>query len=805
MGVALYTGNRMHDTTERRKLTAILSADAQGYSRLMGDDDTLTVETLTRYRELFEGCIGTHGGRVVNAPGDAVLAEFPSVVDAVRCSVLIQDRLAEANAELADHRRMDFRIGVNLGDVIEKGNDIYGDGVNIAARVEAMADGGGVCITRPVYDQVKNRLPQVAFADMGEHTVKNIAEPVRVYRVVRDAALVHDSDPAQRLPEPSPPASGQAVSIAVVPFENLSGKREHDYFSIGFVEDLITDLAHFANLRVISSYSSQKMKADPRGVLSVAAELGIDYLLTGNLRRLKGNVRISSQLMETAGGRVLWADRYDAPVDTLFDIQDDIVARVVSAISNQIDRALLAAARKKPAIRMAAYDFWLRGMARLRQGTPEADREARRMFKQALAVDPHCSRAYAGLSLSHFNDWSCQLWEQWETTERKAYDYAMRAHQLDESDHVVQMILGRILLFRRHFDLAAQHLDRSLALNANDADNLVQIGACMAFLGDPERGERLYLKSLQLNPYRESWYYTYGALSYMIQRRYDTFLETALKGPLTDVWVDLPAYIAAAYGFKGDRDEASRYLKLAREAFTQAIFNGHEPGDEEIASWMRKANPFKRAADFDHILEGLVLAGLKPPAAAAVKAAAEASNKKPVAANVFRKAGRLWRMTFEDRSVQLPEVKGFLDMAVLLAQPGVEAHCTQLMGSVVQADDSEQVIDAQARREYETRIRDLQEEIADAEAMNDLGRREVMEAELDQLTAHLAKALGLGGKTRSVNTPVDRSRSAVTWRIRSAIRKIGSAHPALGSHLSHSIRTGTFCCYEPEKEQNWQL
>jgi hypothetical protein len=292
----------------------------------------------------------------------------------------------------------------------------------------------------------------------------------------------------------------------------------------------------------------------------------------------------------------------------------------------------------------------------------------------------------------------------------------------------------------------------------------------------------------------------------MIQRNYDAFLEAALKGPLTDIWVDQPAYIAAAYAFKGDRQTASRYLKIFKEVFAKEIFNGRQPSPEEMVGWIHKANPLRREADFDHILEGLAIAGLERPAGAAHgQAAAETPQQEPVPANLFRKVDKLWHMTYADRSVQLPEVKGFLDLAVLLARPGVEAHCTQLMGSVLQVDDGEQVIDEQARRAYETRIRDLQEAIADAEAMNDLGRREALEAELDQLTTLLAKALGLGGKTRSVNTPVDRSRSAVTWRIRSAIRKIASVHPALGRHLSNSIRTGTFCCYGPEKEQVWKL
>jgi len=718
--------------------------------------------------------------------------------------MLIQEELVGANAGLADEQRMVFRIGVNLGDVIQRGTDIYGDGVNIAARVEALAEGGGVCITRSVFDQVKNQLPRLHFRYLGEHEVKNIAEPVRVYRVETGIAPPRNASGDARSSVPT--NSGTAVSIAVMPFDNLSGSSDHDYFSVGFVEDLSTDLAHFANLQVISTYTTRKMDADSRGAMRVAGELGIDYLLKGNLRRFKGQVRISAQLMETRGGRILWAERYDAPVDTLFDIQDDIVARVVSAISSQIDRALLTAARKKPLTSMAAHDFWLRGMERLRQGTPKADREARKMFNQALAVDPHYSRAYAGLSLSYFNDWSCQLWDQWETTERNAYDYALRAFQLNDSDHVVQMILGRILLFRRQFDLAEQHLDKALMLNANDADSLVQIASCMAYLGKAERGEQLFQKGMRLNPYRDNWYYTYGSLAYFVQGQYDAFIDVASKAPLTEVWIDLPAYLAAAYAHTGFGKQAALFLDRFKVAFAKEIFHGKAARPKEMVGWLRKANPFRNEADMSNLIDGLILAGLSLEPRAKGQGKQDASlplHLHPV--NEFRKVDRLWRIAFDGKTVQLPQVKGFLDLAALLAQPGNEAHCAQLMGSVIRVDDRELVIDEQARREYETRIRDLQEAVADAETMNDLGRRQSLEEELDRLTSHLAQALGLGGRTRSFKTPVARARSAVTWRIRSAIRKIEAAHPALGKHLSHSIRTGTFCCYTPEKEQVWRV
>ena len=798
----------MKRTSKMRKLAAILSADGQGYSRLMGDDEALTVQTITRYRELFARCVDNHGGRVVNMPGDSVLAEFPSVVDAVACSMAIQEQLASANAGLPEHRRMHFRIGINLGDVIQNGEDIYGDGVNIAARVEALADGGGICITGPVYDQVKNRFPQLDFQYRGKHDVKNIVDPVRVYRIV--LWRTHDSALPLKGRASSDERKGhqgrEPVTIGIMPFENFSGSRDEDYFSIGFVEDLTTDLAHFSNLQVIASYTTRKMVEAAKNLMTIARELGIDYLLRGNLRRMGEQLRISAQLTATDGGHILWAERYDAPVNTLFEIQDDIVARVVSAISTQIDRALLAAARKKPITSMAAYDLWLRGMARLRKGTPAADQDARRMFKQALAVDPHYSRAYAGLSLSHFNDWSCQLWEQWEITERNAYDYAMKAYQLDETDHVVQMILGRILLYRRQFDLAAYHLDQALSLNANDADNLVQIASSMGWLGRPAEGEHLFLKGLRLNPYHDNWYYTYGAFPYFVQQRYDTFTNTALKGPLTEVWIDQPAYLAAAYAHLGNSDLAADYLHLFIETFTREIFGGHPPQPSEVVDWIRKANPFKTESDLASLIAGLVSAGL---AYRAPRAAKPSGHQNEMVATPtpgeFKKKEGMWQMTFEGATAALPEVKGFHDLVRLLARPEEEIHCTALMGVPEPAGEGEPVIDERARREYETRIRDLKTDIDEAEVLNDLGRKEVLTEELDRLTTHLVQALGLGGRTREVNPTVDRARSAVTWRIRSAIRKIRTVHPSLANHLSHAIRTGAFCCYAPEKEHVWHL
>jgi TolB-like protein/Tfp pilus assembly protein PilF len=593
--------------------------------------------------------------------------------------------------------------------------------------------------------------------------------------------------------------------VAVLPFENLSGDQSQDYFAEGFVEELITDFSHFAQLQVISSYTSRKMGVGARDARDEARKLSIDYLLKGKLLRLGGRLRIHIQLLDTRDGRVVCAERYDAPVDEIFEIQDDIVARVAAEIAAQIDKVQLAAARRKPITTLAAYDCWLRGMDQLRQGTLAADREARTIFQQALEIDPQYSRAYAGLSLSYFNEWSCNLWDLWEETQRKAYDYARQAAQLDDSDHIIQLVLGRILLYRHRFDQAEEHLAKSLTLNPNDADCLVQIASCKAYLGKPDEGEDHFVKALRLNPYRNIWYYPYGAFISFVRRNYEDCIQMAGKGPMNDVWVDLPAYIAAAHAYLKDARNAEHYLKRFQWAFQDKITSGRAPGPEEILRWFQTANPFRREEDATHALEGLVLAGLRRSVADRRTGSRPPEEDATASGDcIFRKDNTLWRLGFGHSMVTLPEVKGFLDLARLLAVPGKEMHCLEMQGGVG-GGDAAPVLDQKARLAYEQRIRELRSEIEAAESMNDLVRREKSNAELDQLTEHLARALGVGRRSRKLDATVERARTAVTWRIRSAIKKIEAAHPSLGRHLTNSIRTGVFCSYHPEREIAWVL
>ena len=587
----------------------------------------------------------------------------------------------------------------------------------------------------------------------------------------------------------APNASRHTASLAVLPFENLSadGGPQQDYFSRGFVDDVITDLSRFPELMVMAPHSSES--ADSQ-------KLDVDYVLKGSLRRDPEKLRLSAQLFNQRDGSVVWGDRFDADMTDLFGVQDEITTRVVGAVSSRLSANLLATSRRKPKTEISAYDYWLQGSDCLKQGTLAADQKARGLFQEALRQDNNYSRAYLGLSLSHFNEWSCRLWERWDENETRAYEYAERANQLDESDHYAHMVLGRVLLFRREFERAEHHIEQALALNANDADCLVQVGMALSFLGHGERAQRVIERSFELNPYHDSWYYAFAAVVAFNQQRFERALELGKKAPLSTT-VDLPAYVAAAYHHLGEREQAREHVDLYLNQFREKIVPGREPEAGEALRWVEHVNPYRDPKAAARLAEGLRAAGLvdgQPPA----------SIETPDDLAAFCRVGSLWRMTFQGKNVHLPQAKGFQDIALLLARPGQELHCSELMGQMDRTG-ADPVIDSAAKADYETRIRELEADLAEAEQNNDVGRKESIRVELDALLEHLNQALGLGGRSRKLGAPAERARSAVTQRIRAAIRKIEAVHQGLAEHLEHSLKTGTFCSYHAETAPDWQL
>lgn len=598
--------------------------------------------------------------------------------------------------------------------------------------------------------------------------------------------------------------STKAISLAVLPFRNLSEDNQYDYFTSGLVEEITVDLSHFKGLQIISSYTSQQL-INGEDEFEAARKISVDYLLRGNLRLWQSKIRISTQLSVTSTGEIIWAERFDAPTEQIFKVLDDIVERVVFAISSEVELTTLVAARQKTVTNLEAYDCLLRGMDQLRFGTIEADQKARKYFNQALSIDPSYSRAYAGLSLSYFNEWSCQLWELYESSEQNAYKYAVKALQLDEKDHIIQMILGRIHIYRRQFDLAELHIERSLQLNSNDADNLVQLASCMSFLGRAAKGETLYKKALQLNPYRNLWYYQYGSFIYFVQKKFETSIDLALKRQLTNVWVDLPGYIAAAYAHLGQKEMASKYMKIFTDSFIHSITKGAIPKPGEILDWVKKANPFKNNEDTETIVEGLVKAGLESNLAGySSKQDLTIPKLQKNSSGIFIKEQEIWRIEFENEEITMLDIKGYHDIARLLSSPETGVHCTELMGTTPSMDEKDFTMDEKARKSYQKHIHELEKELAEAEEFNDLGKKQMLQKELDQFISQLSKDLGLGKRPRKLKSAAEKARAAVTLRIRNAIKKINDQHPSLGKHLGNSIRTGIFCRYSPEEPRDWR-
>lgn len=591
-----------------------------------------------------------------------------------------------------------------------------------------------------------------------------------------------------------------ATTIALLPFENLSGDPAQDVIARGLSFDLAVELSRFATLDVIPPASAPQVVTLAGGGRATPPM----FTLTGGVRRQGDHVRISVSLAETATGVQVWADRYDPVASELLDVQDAIVTRVAAALAIHTDEARLAIARRKPLVSLEAYECWLRGRECLQRGTVEADAEARQFFERALEIDPLFARAHAGLSLSHFNEWSCQAWVQWDETERLAFTHATRAAELDNTDAMVEIVLGRIMIYRRRFDEAVAHVDRALALNPSDADVLAHAAICRAYLGDGASGVELADRASRLNPVTGDWYVAPAALARLVLGRYEESIAFGVRNP--HATLDCPALLAAACAHAGDRARAKAYLRRFLAEFQERVLFGREPESGEPLRWLLHVNPFRRQEDIERITSGLRIAGLSldpdydhvPVAVAPPEAVREDAGQ-------FRFDGSTWTLTFDGLAVTLSDAKGLHDLAALLAQPGEERHCLELAGRPAELAGQHDVLDERARREYRARIEELQREIDEADRHHDAARGARAREEMDALVEALSGALGLGGRSRALGSAAERARSAVTWRIRSAIKKIAAVHPSLGRHLENSVRTGTYCVYSPERTVAWTV
>lgn len=593
-------------------------------------------------------------------------------------------------------------------------------------------------------------------------------------------------------------ASRPAPVVAVLPFRSDGAPSGNASLAAMVGEALIGELTRFAGIEVIAAQSAAAVGELPE--TEAAARLGADYVLTGRLFALGEALRASVTLVAGVDGTQVWHENLELDADNPLAMIDEVAARLAATFSAQVFGDVLRRSRRRSPETLEDFELVARGVALLKDGTRESDEDARALFQKILDRNPQSAPALGGMALSWFNEWSCDFWQEFEEIGRRAYDYAHRALAIDDRNPWLHLVLGRILLYRREFARASWYIDRALVLAPNDAELLIQLVPAEVYLGRPGLAVAHAEKAMRLNPYHPNYYYAYAAFPCFVMRDFETALQTAERAAGVMI-IDIPAFSGMACAHLGQWDKARSFLALFETEFRRRITHGRDPEPGEAFEWLIAYNPFRREEDIELVSESCRLLGgtvLQSRAAGPGIRRSAASS-----AALFREGGG-WRFEFDGIQATLPDLKGLHDLARLLARPGEEFHCLDLAGR----DDeggSEAMLDERGRQEIQQRIRELQEEAADAEDANDLGRAETLRSELDRLVEELSKALGIGGRSRRMGDLAERTRSSVTWRIRHAIRRVESVHPTLGRHLSNSVRTGLFCRYQPEQDIQWQV
>jgi adenylate cyclase len=582
----------MTEGRAKRKLSAVLSADVKGYSRLMGQDETGTVDRLKEYRALMTDLIQQYRGRVVDSPGDNILSEFFSVVDATECAVKIQEELKNRNVELPKDRRMEFRIGINLGDVIEDEDRIYGDGVNIAARIESLAEGGGICISGSVFDQIEGKIP-LNYDDLGEQSVKNIKKPVQVYRIYVESEESLMVEKEVKLPD--------EPSIAVLPFENMSGDPEQEYFSDGLTEEIITGLSKLPHLFVIARNSTFTYKGKAVKVQQVSREMGAKYILEGSVRSAGERVRITAQLVDGTTGQHLWADRYDRELKDIFAIQDEITMNIMIALQVKLTEGEQARSQAKYTNNLEAYVKYLQAGEYLVKFSKEGNILAKQKYQESIALEPEYAPAYAGLAGTYLKE----AWHGWsETPEQSgalAMQYAQKCVAVDESLSYAHAALGLIHLVLRQWDKAIEESEIAVSLSPNSADSVVMLAVTYKAVGRVEEALSMLEKAMRLNPMPPNWYLHEFGTCYRLMGRYEE-ATAVLKRVLnrSPDYLNSRLNLIHTYVMSGE-EEAARI---------EAVEVLKQSPDFSVARFL-KHFPYKDQKILDGLKECWIKAGLK--------------------------------------------------------------------------------------------------------------------------------------------------------------------------------------------------
>jgi adenylate cyclase len=576
------------------RLAAVLAADMVGYSRLMEADERGTLARLRTHRiELIDPAIDKNSGRIIKTTGDGMLVEFSSVADAVRCALEIQERMRRRNADVPNDRRIEFRIGINLGDIVFEDGDIFGDGVNIASRIEQLAEVGGICVSAAVHGQVEGRV-EATFEDLGEKPLKNISRPVRVYRVLGAAAL--GASPAN---ERQGAASRAAVrpSIAVLPFANMSGDPEQEFFADGLTEDILTELSRRRELFVISRTSSFVYKGQAANLREVAQKLGARYLVEGSVRKAGGRLRITVQLIDTATDAHIWAERYDRKLDDIFAIQDEITTAIVATLPGRLEAAQQdQIVRMKPSS-MAAYECALAAKVLHHRSTREDNAEALKLIERALTMDPDYAHAHAWRGCILGQAWGYGWVKDKDAVFNEVQFELNRAMALDDNDADVHRILAAVAIVRSDMNRARFHQERALALNPNYDLVVVQMGELFTWLGQADEGVEWIRKAMALNPHHPARFWSHLGRAHFVGRQYAQAIEAFMRTVSLDA--QQHAFLAACYGWLGDATAAKAHASRVREL----------DGELDLEKLLATMH-YTRDSDLQHLREGLQKAGL---------------------------------------------------------------------------------------------------------------------------------------------------------------------------------------------------
>lgn len=582
----------MEQPRVERRLAAILAADVVGYSRLMEVDEAGTLARLKHVRrELIDPAIAKCKGRLFKTTGDGMLVEFPSVTDAVQCAVDFQRRMADRNAITADGLR--FRIGINLGDMIVEGDDVFGDGVNVAARLEAMADPGGICISSAVRDQVGDRI-DVAYEDIGDHNVKNISRPIRIFRVRIGAAGEPAAQPAAPREE-----SARVPSIAVLPFVNMSGDPDQEFFADGLTEDIITEVARFHDLLVISRNAVFVHKGKPVTARGIAKEFGVDYVVEGSVRKAADRVRVTVQLIDGATERHVWAERYDRKLEDIFAIQDEVTAAIAGTLRGRVEAATHERANNKPTDNMAAYEYVLTGKVLHHRSNWEANQEALRLLERAIALDPKYAHAHAWKACVLGQRYVYNWFDNAETLLIAITSELETALSLDENDADVHRILAAIHLTFNRFEKAVYHQSRAVELSPNYDLAVVQQGELLTWLGRPDEGIEWIRKAMRLNPYHPERFWSHLGRAQFVARDYAGAMQSFARIARPDQTHH--AFMAAASAELGDATAAQTHARRVLELAP----------DFTIEKYLGTLH-YSQQSDLDHHRDALLKASLPP-------------------------------------------------------------------------------------------------------------------------------------------------------------------------------------------------